>query len=257
MPTYRVEGIVIKRINYSEADRILTIFTKNRGKVSAIARGARKPTSRKGGHLELLSHSIFSLAEGRSLDVVTEAETVNPFKNIRGDLEKVGLGYYMAEFVNEFIRKGQTHYPLFRLLLMALSLLDDSEVSRGSLLVRSFELKALRHLGFAPEMRRCVICGGSLTWASENGFSPENGGVTCAHCLQEGGFMLEKSTLDLLRDLSVLPWKKVTRIKLCERPVRQVEGVAQAYVEYVLEKRLHSIDLLEKIRAGEFVHSLS
>lgn len=250
MSTYRAEGIVIKRTNYSEADRILTIFTKNRGKISAIAKGARKPTSRKGGHLELLCHSVFSLAEGKNLDIVTEAETVNPFCKVRESLEKVGLGYYMAEFVNEFVREGQIHYPLFRLFLMALSLLDDSDVDHGSLLVRSFELKALYQLGFAPEVRRCVVCGQPLTWATDNGFSPEDGGVTCHHCRR--GLLLEKSVLDLLRDLMVWPWNKVGRIDVGKRPVSEIENINRAYVEFILEKRLHSTDLLKKIRSGQF-----
>jgi len=252
MPTYRAEGIVIKRINYSETDRILTIFTKNRGKISAIAKGVRKPTSRKGGHLELLSHSIFALAEGRNLDIVTEAETVNPFEGVRGSLEKTSLGYYMAEFINEFTREGQIHYPLFRLFLMALSLLDDSDAEHESLLVRSFELKALYQLGFAPEVRRCVICGRPLTWATDNGFSPADGGVTCHHCHCECEVLLEKSVLDLLRDLLVWPWNKVGRIDTEVRPVGQVEGINRAYVEFILEKRLKSTELLKKIRSNAF-----
>ena len=256
MATYRAEGIVIKRVDFSEADRILTIFTKNHGKISAIAKGARKPTSRKGGHIELLSHSVFSLAEGRSLDVIAEAETINPFGRLRDDLEKAGLGYYMAEFINEFVRVGQAHYPLFRLFLMALSLLDESDPSHSSLLVRSFELKALCQLGFAPEVRRCVICGRPLTWATDNGFSPKDGGVLCARCHRERGFPLEKSVLDLLRDLMVWPWNKVSRIDINKRPVSQVENLNRAYVEFVLEKRLKSTELLEKIRSGEFASDL-
>ena len=252
MPTYRAEGIVIKRTNYSEADRIVTVFTKNRGKIAVIAKGARKPTSRKGGHLEILSHSIFSLAEGKNLDIITEAETVTPFQKLRDSLEKIGLGYYMAEFVNEFVPEGQAHYSLFRLFLMALSLLDDADTDHESLLVRSFELKALHQLGFAPEVRRCVICGRPLTWASENGFSPEDGGVTCRHCRRERGFLLRQSTLKLLRDLMVWPWSKVSRIDVGERPVGEIENLNRAYVEFILEKRLKSTNLLEKIRSNAF-----
>lgn len=251
MPTYRAEGIVIRRTDFSEADRILTIFTKNRGKISALAKGVKKVTSRKSGHVELLNHSLFFIAEGKSLDIITEAETVDPFSNIKSDLEKSGFGYYMAEFINEFVKEGQVNYPLFRLFLMALSFLNETERGREPLLVRAFELQALSVLGFAPEMRKCTVCGEPLTWGRENGFSPEDGGVVCAHCVVGRGFSLGKKTLELLREMTTSSWRRIGRIDLQELPVGEIQGLIQAYIEFILEKRLKSTELLEKIRSGK------
>ncbi len=252
MPTYRAEGIVLKRIDYSEADQILTIFTKNRGKVGAIAKGSRKLTSRKGGHLELLNHSVFSLAEGKNLYVITEAETIEPFSNIKSNLQKTSLGYYLAEFINEFVPEAQKTYSLFRLCLMALGFLNDAEEGSEEVIVRAFELKALSELGFAPEVRKCVVCQQPLTWGEENGFSAEKGGVVCARCLEEDSLSLDNELLELLRETAFLPWKKVDRIKANERPVEKLRQITQCYVEYILEKKLKSPSLLEKIRKGEF-----
>jgi len=252
MASYRAEGIVIKRTDFSEADRILTVFTKDRGKISALAKGVKKVTSRKSGHIELLNHSLFFIAEGKSLDILTEVETIDPFQGIKGGLEKSSLGYYMAEFINEFVKEGQVNYPLFRLFLMALSFLNDAEEERGSLLVRAFELKALSELGFAPEMRRCVLCGEPLTWSGRNGFSPEDGGVVCAHCTSGREFPLEKKTLGLLRKMTVSSWRRIGRLTLSEVSVRKIQELMQSYIEYVLEKRLKSTELLEKIHSGDF-----
>ncbi|MEA2020184.1 MAG: DNA repair protein RecO [Patescibacteria group bacterium] len=252
MPTYRAEGLVIKRTSYSEADQILTIFTKNRGKVSAIAKGSRKLTSRKGGHLELLNHSIFSIAEGKSLDIITEAETVEPFSSIKSNLEKSSLGHYLAEFINEFLPDGLKSYSFFRLCLMALGYLNDAEEGSSQVLIHSFELKALAELGFAPEIRKCVLCQQPLTWGELNSFSPECGGVVCSRCSNGEGFCLDEDLAELLREVACLPWKKVDRIKVQKSSLEQLRAITRSYVEYVLEKRLKSPSLLEKIRNGHF-----
>jgi len=255
MPTHRVEGIVIKRTNYSEADRILTIFTKNRGKVAAIAKGSRKITSRKGGHIELLSHSLFSLAEGKNLYVVSEAETIEPFREIKENLDKSGLGYYIAEFINEFVREEQRSYPLFRLCLMALGFLNDASEGAERVLVRAFELKALAELGFAPEIRKCVLCGQPLTWGECNAFSSCEGGVICSHCSAEDCVDLDEDILELLRETAFQSWKKISRIDVGERPVDRLEALVRSYVEFVLERRLESTELLKKLRNNKFRRS--
>ncbi len=251
MPTYRIEGIIIKRTDFSEADRILTVFTKDRGKISVLAKGVKKITSKKAGHIDLLNHSLMVVAEGRNLHILTEAETVDPFRGIKEDLDKSGLGYYIAEFINEFVAEGQTNYSLFRLILMALSYLDGAEDDRGPLLVRAFELKALGELGFAPEMRCCVHCGGPLSWGGGNGFSPSLGGVVCGQCIADG-FPAGKAVLGVLRGLAEESWHKINRMKL-ERGEREKAGeLLRMYVEYLLEKRLKSTELLEKLRSASF-----
>jgi len=251
MATYRVEGIIIKRTDFSEADRILTVFTKDHGKISVLAKGVKKVTSKKAGHVDLLNHSLLVLAEGRNLNVLTEAETVDPFRGIKEDLGKSGLGYYIAEFINEFLGEEQANYSLFRLMLMALSYLDGADEDRAPLLVRAFELKALGELGFAPEMRRCARCGGPLSWGGGNGFSPSLGGVVCGQCIADG-FPAGKAVLGVLRGLAEESWHKINRMKI-EREEREKAGeLLRMYVEYLLEKRLKSTDLLEKLRSKGF-----
>ena len=103
---YRTEAIVLKRIDFGEADRILTLYTPERGKVRAIAKGGRRIASRKSGHVELFTHAALLLAEGRQLDIVTQAETVRPYRRIREDLIRTTYAYHIAELVDRFIEEG-------------------------------------------------------------------------------------------------------------------------------------------------------
>ena len=148
--TYRTEGIVLKRINYGEADRILTIFTKHYGKIRVMAKGVRKLSSRKAGSLELFNQSVLFLVKGKNLDLITEAEVVNLFKNWRKDLNKVAVAYYFCELVDKLTPDNQPHPLVFELLRQAFLKLG---VLPGSRLVREFEEKLLNELGFGvPEV---------------------------------------------------------------------------------------------------------
>ena len=117
---YRAEAIVLRRMNLGEADRLLTLYTPEWGKIRVLAKGVRKPTSRKAGHLELFTHSRLLIAKGRSLDIVTQAETITPFLLLRKDLIRTSYAYYVAELVDRFLEEGEESPALFRLLLESL-----------------------------------------------------------------------------------------------------------------------------------------
>lgn len=134
---YRVEAIVLKRSDFGEADRLLTLYTPDRGKLRAIAKGARKPSSRKSGHVELFTHSTLLLAKGRHLDIVTQADTLDAFLPLRENLERLGYAYYLAELVDQFAEENVENHPLFDLLRRALGWLGDG-ADDPALLARFF-----------------------------------------------------------------------------------------------------------------------
>ena len=147
--TYRTEGIILKRLSVGEADRILTIFTKHYGKIRAIAKGVRKITSRKGGNVELFNHVTLFLVRGRNLDILTEAQALNTFKDWRKDLKKVGLAYYLCELVDRLTPEEQENRAVFDLLKKSLS---QTGKKKPLDLVRGFEENLLEELGFGiPE----------------------------------------------------------------------------------------------------------
>lgn len=150
--TYKTEGIILKRINFGEADRILTIYTKHYGKIRAIAKGVRKITSRKGGNVEAFNHVSLFLAQGKNLDIVCEVEVINSFKSWRKNLKKVGLAYYFCELVDKLTPDGQANRAVFELLREFLGRIGKESESE---LTRSFEERLLEELGFGvPEALR-------------------------------------------------------------------------------------------------------
>lgn len=143
--TYKTEGIVLKRVNLGEADRILTIYTKHYGKIRALAKGVRKLTSRKGGNVELFNHLVLFLVKGRDLDIISEVQLLNSFRSWRKDLNKIGLAYYFCELVDKLTPEGQADKAVFELLRESLGRIDKETPSE---LIRSLEEELLKELGF-------------------------------------------------------------------------------------------------------------
>lgn len=174
MRSYKTEGIVIKRRNFGEADRILTVFTKNNGKIQIKAIGVRRITSRRSPHIELLNHSVLSLHRGKSLSILTEAQTLSDFSSIKTDLLKVGFAYHICELVDGLCAENQENMIIFNLLQNTLNRLSHSELARhergrmvsespikkmlnqvqhGNIvfIIHEFEIELLTLLGFWPK----------------------------------------------------------------------------------------------------------
>src|SRR5918997_442218 len=145
---YRTEAIVLRRSDFSEADRILTLYTPRFGKRRVIAKGVRKTTSRLAGHIELFTRVSLMLAEGRNLDIVTQAEIVAPYRALREDLERISYAYYVAELLDKLTTDEEGQSPAYGLLVETLDGLDQSFQPEG--VVRRFELRLLAILGYRP-----------------------------------------------------------------------------------------------------------
>lgn len=147
--SYSDEGIVLARRNFGEADRILSVYTKNHGRLSLIAKGIRRPKSRKRGHLEVFSHVRFQAVTGRGLSLMTEAEVIDSFNQIRKNLKRVALAYYFMEVIGRTTHEEERNPEVFRLLLAYLEALKrEKELKRLRL---SFVLELLTTLGFWPK----------------------------------------------------------------------------------------------------------
>lgn len=144
--TYRTQAIILKRINVNEADRLITIFSQDYGKQKLIAKGIRKITSRKKGHLELFTLVKLLVAKGKNLDLITEAETVTNFPQLRRNLNRVRIAYLLAELIDKLTAENQEQAAVYQLLLDNLTLLNSQEASPD--LILNFEKKLLELLGF-------------------------------------------------------------------------------------------------------------
>lgn len=154
MRSYKTEGIIIKRKNYGEADRILTIFTKNHGKIQIIAKGVRKITSRRSSHIELLNHTALGVYEGK-MPVLTEAECINHHSSLKNDLKKTGYGFYVCELIDGLLPERQENREAFSLLQNML--FDLETTSEPKALLNKFEQELLSLLGFWPRERAFAV----------------------------------------------------------------------------------------------------
>lgn len=146
--TYSTEVVVLARKNYGEADRLLTVFSKHYGKLRVIAKGIRRPTSRKKSSLELFSHTRLFLAKGRNLDIITDAEVKSSFLGWRKDLTKVGVAYHLAELVTRLSPERQEHREVFDLLLGSFAALGNLDYWSLYPFIQSFKVKLLEELGY-------------------------------------------------------------------------------------------------------------
>lgn len=152
MRSYKTEGIVIKRRNFGEADRILTVFTKYKGKIQIKALGVRRITSRRAPHVELLNNSFFHLYKSPfSLPILTEVESFEDFSEIKSDLTKVGFAYHICELADGLCAENQDSQPIFYLLQNTLKRLSEEEEIIFP--VHDFEIELLTLLGFWPKNR--------------------------------------------------------------------------------------------------------
>ena len=227
---------MLRTIRLGESDRIVTIVTEGRGKVRAVAKGVRKTKSRFGGRLEPLRHVSLQLYEGRSLDTITQAETIHHFRVVREDLDRLAQATSLLEVVDAVVQEGEEDPQLYRMLLGALCTL---EASPSPLVVPAFFWKLLAHIGFRPILDECARCGAADELVA---FDLEQGGVLCRACAR--GTRVTPEALALLR--RILGGDLVA--VLAEGPSSagyEVEHLATRAVEHHLERRMRSVGILD------------
>jgi len=243
---YRSEGIVIRRIDLGETDRILTLFTPERGKLRVVAKGVRRPGSRLAGHVELLSYSTFLIARGRSLDIVTQAQTVQAFSFLRQNLERIGWGCYLAEMSDRMAPEQAENYPAFELLLEALDYLDQGR--SPEMIARGFEMHLLGYMGYRPQIFRCVACEEDLE-PREHVFSATRGGVLCPRCREQDrrARPISLEALKVLRYIQRNGLAEVERLQLGSGCRQEVEDVLYLYIRTILERELNAVGFLDTL----------
>jgi DNA repair protein RecO (recombination protein O) len=244
---YRVNAVVLKRTDVGEADRLLTLLTAERGKLKVVAKGARKPSARKTGHVELFNHATMLIHVGRDLDIVTQADTLDAFLPVRDDLDRLSYAYYFAELVDRFVEGEGEHPEIFELVLDALHWLESAE--RLPRTARYFELQLLDALGYRPQLYRCVNCGADLA-PEENFFSPEGGGILNPPCrdIYRDAVSIPVNALKVLRYLQARSFEQVQQLNLSVQVEAEVEAILHYYLTHLLERQLKSVEFLNTLR---------
>ncbi len=233
---YREQGIVLRTLRLGEADRIITFVTQAHGKVRAVAKGVRKTKSRFGARLEPLTHVSLLLYEGRELDVVTQAETVDHFRAIREDLHRMSRATSMLEAVDQLAQEREPSPRLYQMLLGALRALAAHD---ADLILAAFFWKLLSLEGAHPVLERCASCGREEALEA---FDHTEGGVLCRSCRR--GVPISPLALDILR--RILGGDLAGVLAEPAGPAtREVEHLATRSLEHHLERRLRSVGVLD------------
>jgi DNA repair protein RecO (recombination protein O) len=244
---YRAEAVILKQRGIGEADRILTLYTLEFGKVRAVAKGVKRPGSKMSGHVDLLTHSQLMLAHGRNLDIVTQAQTVDTFIELKNNLDHLSNALYVAELVDCLTEERLEGKAVFNLLLDTLHRLNDSS-QQGSVL-RYFELHLAHHLGYRPQLQNCASCETALQPVT-NYFHPASGGVLCPEC----AFSLPQvrpislNAFKVLRLWQSCDYETACRVRIDTSLSNELEMVMRAYLRFLLEREPKAVAWLDRLK---------
>ena len=246
MRTYSASSIVLKRIDLGEKDRILTLYTREHGKLSAVAKGARRPGSKLAGASEPFTYSKLFLAIGMNLDVVAQAEIKESFPHIRTDIRNIAYAIYILELLNSFTDEREPNSELFDTLLSSLYVLEsgtDPEVT-----ARYFELHLLSMLGYEPQVQACPKCG-KLTERARVAFSPSLGTIICEECgpPPPDSIWVPGAAASYVQALLKAEPQKLKDMNIPIGAKRDLAHMLKWHIRYRLEHDLKSIDFIDMI----------
>ena len=246
--SFRVDAVVLRHSDYGEADRLLTMYTRQLGKTRAIAKGARKIASRKAGHIEPFTHVRLQLAKGRDTFIVTQADTVDAYLPLREDLVLTSQASYVMELLDRFTYENDTeNTATFQLLTDTLSRLASK--ADPWIVTRYYEMRLLDYMGFRPQLVECANCGSEIK-AEDQFFSFTAGGVICPRCGQGLPNLrsISVETLKYLRHFQRSSYAEASRARPSPEVQQEAEVLMQGYFTYLLERELNTPGFLKKIK---------
>lgn len=250
MALYTVEGIVVRVRNLGEADKVITLLSDDRGKVEAVARGARRPRNRLVGATQLFSYVTLQCFSSRTLDSVSQAEIKESFRLLREQLEPMAYATYFAELTDRLVTDDDPHPGLVPLLLVALHLLQSG--ADADSVRRMYELKLLTVLGYRPRLNECASCGGMALSSGQTGhpawrWSGEAGGVVCGRCDADGR-PVSPGTLESMRHLLAADPRQAAQLRLGGAVATELSQLLAEYIGLRAPGRLKSLDFLESLQ---------
>lgn len=245
----KTRALVLRSRPLGERDRLLSLLTLKRGKISAVAPGARKVKSRLAAGVDYFTCGSFLLHRGRTLFTVNQLEVETSFRGIREDVRAYAFGMYFAELTDKLLQEGEAYPAIFHLLLNSWSCLDENKAD-VELLGRFFELKILSLLGYHPHLKGCLYCGdtvGPFFWSNSSG------GIFCEKCRPREGevFSFSKGTCSLaVRLLDLFP-AKIANIRASELQKEELQNFNRHFLQYWVDMRsFQGLAFLEKINSS-------
>lgn len=242
MPSYRAEAIVLRTHKLGEADRIITLLTRDRGKVRAVAKGVRRTKSKFGARLEPFSRVDLLVFEGKNLDIITQAESLNAYgQDLALDYSLWTAGQTMLETADRLTpEESISAESQYLLLVGALRTLVTGE-HPSSMVLDAYLLRSLSMAGYAPTLDACVICGSA---GNQPFFHVSTGGALCVDHRVPGSVAPKDESIELMRALLTGDWQVADAAQ--QRAQTEVSGIVSAYTQWHLERGLRSLPLVDR-----------
>ena len=240
-----LDAVVIRGHDYGEADRIITLFSEQQGKVSVFARGVRKPTSKNRAACQLFSQGKFALKLGRGLPNLSQAQSENSFAGLWQDLDKIAYASYFAELIDRTLPEGRSYQDIYILLLTVLTILELSD--EPETVARLFELRFLAYLGYTPHLESCIACNRGLS-GGQFILVPERGGVLCQSCqniYQE--VLLSVGSIRNMQQLLKMDLRKIFNLKINLQSKQEIDAALENYLKYYLENGSKARKMLKEL----------
>lgn len=243
----KVDAVILRHSDYGEADRLLTLFTREAGKLRAIAKGVRKMQSRKAGHLEPFTQVTLLLAQGHDLWIVTQAEATELFQPLRESLPLIGYAGYVVELLDRFTYEEGQNWQLFQLLVETLKRLASEP--DPFVPVHYYEMRLLDLMGFRPLLFECASCGKAIQ-PEDQYFSAERGGVLCPDCGLQVNLVrpISMDALRYLRHFQRSSYNDAKRANPGQDTRDEVEAILNYYLTYLLERNLNSPEFIRQVK---------
>lgn len=243
---YRTEGIIIKRNDVGEADRMLTLMTPH-GKVIASAKGVRKTTSRLAGHLELLSYCQLQLASGRNRDVITQSVAVERFEALQQSLLTMAAGYYVAEMTDVMVGDEDAVAPVYLHLRDTLRML--CQPCQIDMVIHWYTLRLCDAVGYRPQLVACAVCGEVLAQDAKHWSMPQ-GGMLCQECARHNAHapQISLALFKLLRFVQREPLAVVAETVQADELHYQMFQLLQRWMLYISERTIRAAAFYDDVR---------
>ena len=242
MPLYRDQGIVLRTYKLGETDRIVNLLTQGRGKVRAVAKGVRRPGSKFGGRLEPFSHVDVQMYEGRNLDMISQAELITPFDEVREDFVLSACGSTMVEAADRIAQEDERSNSLVLLLLDGLRALAAAPAQPTTVL-DAYLLRLASVAGYHPYLDACASCGRP---GAHTVFHLAAGGVLCATCAPSGSHAFDPEVMALLSRLASGDLRRADAGGAEPRVRRAAGSLVNSFLTYHLGKPLRAWDLVPR-----------
>lgn len=238
------KALVLHEMQIGDYDKRLILLTKEFGKIIAFAKGAKRPNSKLFAGTQIFSYGDFMLYKGKSNFNINQVMLIEPFHNLRQNIETLTYSLYILEFVEFITAENNPEHEIMKLTLKTLKQVEKAQIPL-KLIIKIFELKAMSYIGYSPAIFNCVLCNST---EQLNFFSVKNGGILCDKCSssQNDLILLSEGAVYTIRYILIQPLEKLFQFQLQEKVFNEINLVINRFIEYNLNKKFKTLDFLKQ-----------